>query len=740
MLDLKTFKIYPLILILVVLCYSQTQTEIGPGLSGQDLWDFVYTNYKTTSTLGYTNARDTLYSIIDLHNDSLLTCVYTGFTIALDPSLDPSTDAYQMGINCEHTWPQSMGADSEPQKSDMHHLFPCKDNVNSSRGNDPYAEIPDQDTEKWFRLDYYQTTIPTEFIDEYAEKENDAPQSFEPREDHKGDAARAMFYFYAIYNDVANINFWNVQKDVLLLWHYNDPVDLWEYNRSNQIATYQDDIPNPFVLDSTLSRRIWFSSADTGIVDTTNYSIVINEIMQNPNAVNDEYGEWFELLNNDSVSVDLLDWTFRDNDYDSHTISSSVIIEPDSFVVFGVNAESDTNGGLLVDYEYSEIVLANGLDELILVSAQGIIIDSVAWDNGLTFPDPTGASMALLDANSDNSIGSNWQASVVSYGNGDYGTPGQENFPIIINTPPIAIPDSTVIDEDESTMIDVIANDIDLDGDSLILFSLDTTNTFGHASINDTLNQISYTPPLNYYGIDSVRYMVSDHIEGFDYASVHITITSVNDPPQDFAIIYPTIADTFSTNEACDSLIGYTWHSSSDIDSELDYKLTIELDFLNAVHSDIHEYITDTIFDISSHSLDVLLNDFNLDHSVFVWYVESFDGEYSAYSDSGQFFLTRSNLNSKSKAIVPQRFFIGQNYPNPFNPVTTIQYELPQRSVVKITIYDLLGKEVATLVSETQDAGYKSVQWDASNISSGMYFYKIRAGDHVQTRKMLVLK
>ena len=89
-----------------------------------------------------------------------------------------------------------------------------------------------------------------------------------------------------------------------------------------------------------------------------------------------------------------------------------------------------------------------------------------------------------------------------------------------------------------------------------------------------------------------------------------------------------------------------------------------------------------------------------------------------------------------------------QNYPNPFNPVTTIQYKLPQRSDVQITIYDLLSRHVTNLVSETQDAGYKSVQWDATNVSSGMYFYQIRvydsdeigAGEYVQTRKMVFLK
>lgn len=86
-----------------------------------------------------------------------------------------------------------------------------------------------------------------------------------------------------------------------------------------------------------------------------------------------------------------------------------------------------------------------------------------------------------------------------------------------------------------------------------------------------------------------------------------------------------------------------------------------------------------------------------------------------------------------------------QNYPNPFNPTTTIQYDLPDRSNVRITIFDLLGGEVTTLVSEKQDAGYKSIIWDATNdrnqpVSAGIYFYRIQVGNFIQTKKMVFLK
>ena len=246
---------------LVFLCFfnnASAQTTIADSLNGEALLNFIIANYKTTFTLGYTACRDTMYAVIDLKPGNKLSCIYSDYTITLDLSQDPSIDAYNKGINCEHTFPQSYGAGSEPQKSDIHHLFPCKINVNSSRGNDPFGEIPDENTDRWYWKEIVLLTVPADSVDEYAEKENDDPDKFEPREENKGNIARAMFYFGAIYNDVADSSFFEQQKDVLLQWHYYDPVDSVEFERTWKIAAYQDSLPNPFVIDSTLARRIWY--------------------------------------------------------------------------------------------------------------------------------------------------------------------------------------------------------------------------------------------------------------------------------------------------------------------------------------------------------------------------------------------------------------------------------------------------------------------------------------------------
>jgi hypothetical protein len=94
---------------------------------------------------------------------------------------------------------------------------------------------------------------------------------------------------------------------------------------------------------------------------------------------------------------------------------------------------------------------------------------------------------------------------------------------------------------------------------------------------------------------------------------------------------------------------------------------------------------------------------------------------------------------------VPQSFVLHQNYPNPFNPITQIKYELPKALLVNITIYDMIGRQIRTLINNQQTAGYKSVLWNATNdagqpVSAGLYLYTIQAGDFRQIKKMVLLK
>ena len=102
-------------------------------------------------------------------------------------------------------------------------------------------------------------------------------------------------------------------------------------------------------------------------------------------------------------------------------------------------------------------------------------------------------------------------------------------------------------------------------------------------------------------------------------------------------------------------------------------------------------------------------------------------------------------LNIKNNKALPERFTLHQNYPNPFNPVTNLDYDLPEDAMVNITVFDMMGKVVRTLVNDQQSAGYKTLQWNAMSnsgqpVSSGLYIYTIQAGEFSKTRKMILLK
>ncbi|MCK9426078.1 MAG: T9SS type A sorting domain-containing protein [Ignavibacteriaceae bacterium] len=99
-----------------------------------------------------------------------------------------------------------------------------------------------------------------------------------------------------------------------------------------------------------------------------------------------------------------------------------------------------------------------------------------------------------------------------------------------------------------------------------------------------------------------------------------------------------------------------------------------------------------------------------------------------------------TSVDERNTNQLPSVYTLQQNYPNPFNPSTSIEFQIPQNRFVTLNIFDLLGKEVATLVNEEKNVGSYSVNFDASHLSSGIYFYELRAGNFIQTKKMLLTK
>ncbi|MBK8383925.1 MAG: T9SS type A sorting domain-containing protein [Ignavibacteria bacterium] len=133
----------------------------------------------------------------------------------------------------------------------------------------------------------------------------------------------------------------------------------------------------------------------------------------------------------------------------------------------------------------------------------------------------------------------------------------------------------------------------------------------------------------------------------------------------------------------------------------------------------------------SSGSINYSFTDRNLSSGKYNYRLKQID-----YNGNYEYF----SLNSDVIIGTPQNFFLGQNYPNPFNPSTVINYNIPQDSYVKIKLYDNTGREVLTLLNEFISAGYYTINFNVSDLASGIYFYNINAGEYTATNKMMLIR
>ena len=167
----------------------------------------------------------------------------------------------------------------------------------------------------------------------------------------------------------------------------------------------------------------------------------------------------------------------------------------------------------------------------------------------------------------------------------------------------------------------------------------------------------------------------------------------------------------------------------------------VDLDSLTTLRIENNQFsgeIPETICDLNINFSDSLT--FNISNNSFCPPYPSCVNDYIGEQDTtncGQVSITGETL--------PLTYKLQNAYPNPFNPVTTLSYDLPEDALVNVTIYDMVGRKVSTLISSRQSAGYKSIQWNATNsagqpVSAGLYLYMIQAGEFMETKKMVLLK
>ena len=334
-----------------------------------------------------------------------------------------------------------------------------------------------------------------------------------------------------------------------------------------------------------------------------------------------------------------------------------------------------------------------------------------------------------------------WLAKVYASDDELSGDPVSSNKVIIckVNTPPAWLdvsPIELTLLEDSDSVLFSLADYISDEEQALsqITFdsdSMDVSGLIGSSFVNGHFLSLStlvenYFTPYDEFGVwaDSVIHIsvwVDDGYDGVDTTTLNITITSVNDSPQITDVPSPTINN--------DSLYVFIIDSVNYNDPDNDVcTLTIK-------QGNYYSISGDTI----KPSLDfsgTLIVPFSIS-----------DGELTA-NDSLLITVTSLGIHSPDQEIpsqLPEQFALHHNYPNPFNPSTTINYDLPENSYVRLTIYDITGKRIRTLVNQSQTSGNRTVVWDGRDnfgrtVSGGVYLYSIEAGSFRQTRKMLLLK
>jgi hypothetical protein len=299
------------------------------------------------------------------------------------------------------------------------------------------------------------------------------------------------------------------------------------------------------------------------------------------------------------------------------------------------------------------------------------------------------------------------------------------------NSPPSVVSpiSDLMVDEDFGTLtianLDTVFFDDDISlGDSLSYsFSL-LDGLLSASIINDEL-QIYSVSDSN--GVASVVVTATDTSQASISDTFQVTINPVNDAPAAANLLEPQHQAILTYKDT----INFLWSSSSDIDND---PLTYEIRIFDATWDTTINSIADTAFEY--------LDNGNLQlSSTYHWTVSVFDGLISITSpDTFSFTTPDPNSIGEEDNLIPKEFALRQNYPNPFNPTTTIEYDLPKASQVKIEIYNLLGKKVGTILDDYKNAGYHKLIFDSNNFASGVYIYRIQVDTYTNSKKMILLR
>jgi predicted outer membrane repeat protein len=581
---------------------------------------------------------------------------------------------------------------------------------------------------------------------------------------------------------------WNMSSDADMydsisytLSYGSDPMELMDVTAGSDL-TYTSDAD---LMDNT--EYVWQVSAmdQSGAAYTTALqSFTVNSANDNPeglvllNPVNESLITELPLvvvwtpatdLDGDSIWYDVHLTMSRDivgTTMNNYFIIDSLYEDQEYFIMVTAN---DNNGGYIESEEHvfnvnfentppSPFELVTPGNEEVLTSTNvtfdwehatdpdpfdipiyliHVMTDTLSWDYELYTENSTETHITPEESFPDNSI-YHWSVTADDMNGGiTENIGGPRMFVINVeNDPPTA--STLVAPLNESIQTDLIPNfywteadDPDpLDEVSYILFyqeydailtlPLDTNAYTPEEDLLDNFSYSWYVHSIDLNGAESISETSQFYTDAFP------------EPPANFATVTPE-----NNAEGIATEVEFAWNETDDPDpvEEISYRVVYASNWEDSSTYVYSETIEDTSMVITF-----------IDNSQYYWLVEALDTDG---------FMVGSNENMPNTMVVgtlsidgadiPEVFALHQNYPNPFNPTTQIRYDLPEDAMVSITIYDLMGRSIKSLVNSRQTAGYRSIQWNATNnlgepVSAGMYIYMIQAGKFRQTKKMVLLK
>lgn len=718
--------------------------QIGNGLSGSYLIQYLrdYFYYSQSSGKNYDNSRQYLYSKVDIIGDQVF-CLYTGFTATYDSTTIPDSASKQVylngdGINAEHIWPQSKFNKKSPMVYDLHHLFASQVQANGDRSNYPFMNISEGDVTYWYLNDSRLTVAP-ESSQQHLYSKYKSGAGFEPRDQYKGDVARAIFYFYTMYKDNANMladtgnpAFFDGMKTTLLEWHRKDPSDSVEKARNTKVAAWQGN-RNPFIDDSSLVARVFFKSDAysvnfagdskgwrmSGLPFNLTYSNVYSTVFTQgfAGATTTSGVSTIQVWNTALASFESISaasananheqghiiYLFEDDDLNSSGIQGGF---PKSVSVGGFTVSTsatmrlqapDLNSSSSINYNEGWVLLQNPFDRSISVSK---MIDALEAASSKTF-------------NQNVYI---WNAKNLSYdtfaaNSTSFIAPFQGFWvkldQIVASNTDVVISRSSV-ESDSSRLLQKIA----VKNPTIQLLAFD-----GHHS-----SQLSFV-------MDETASNLYDSNDAF--------------------FLQPFDINSIQFYSLDDENIAYQ-HQFRNLNEEDFIRIPVHLSNIEGAIKVNFEGFDSQQFEVfwSDGNQEFSLNDdVTFPVSVSGFAQESFSpGKYKPILKNGNpsnysLLIKRSTSTSiENRISKPSSISISEAFPNPFNPSTSFQINGDYKGQVSWTVYSALGQRIENN-SVNKINPSQQIRLDFNKYAAGMYLVQFRFGkQEFQMRKVLLIK